>query len=112
MACSQSRLHDGQHDLIKGIKLACAVNAGGLYRSPWGRKRPDTAMKREHGRCCNAGNDQRDEAVFQAHLGDQHEAQCRHLCGHGHDEQDQGKAAFLNFEVIGVDAVVISAEEK
>ena len=60
----------------------------------------------EHGGCRNAGNDQRDEAVFQPHLGDQlQKAQCGHLCGHGHDEQNQSKGGLFELEVIGVDAI-------
>ncbi len=46
------------------------------------------------------------EAVFQAHLGDElQKAQSRHLRGHGHDEQDDGKGGLFELEVIGVDAV-------
>ena len=103
---SQSRLHDGQHDLIKGIKLACAVNAGGFHDLHGKGGVQILLHEEEHSGCRNAGDDQRDEAVFQAHLGDQlQKAQCGHLCGHGHDEQDQGKGSLFEFEVIGVDAV-------
>lgn len=103
---SQSRLHDGQHDLIKGIELACTVNAGGLH-DLHGKGGVQILLHEEkHGGCCNAGNDQGDEAVFQAHLGGQlQKAQCGHLCGHGHDEQGQGKGGLFELEVIGINAV-------
>ena len=103
---SQRRLHDGQHDLIKGIKFACAVNAGSLHDLHGKGGIQILLHEEEHGGCRNAGNDQRDEAVFQPHLGDQlQKAQCGHLCGHGHDEQNQSKGGLFELEVIGVDAV-------
>ena len=63
---SQRRLHDGQHDLIKGIKFACAVNAGSLHDLHGKGGIQILLHEEEHGGCRNAGNDQRDEAVFTA----------------------------------------------
>ena len=89
----QGRFHDGQHDLIKGVELACAVNAG-RFHDLHGQGRIQVLLhEEEDGGRCDAGHDQRDEAVLQAHLGDQlQETQGRHLRGHGHDEQDEGDA--------------------
>ena len=103
---SQRRLHDGQHDLIKGIKFACAVNAGSLHDLHGKGGIQILLHEEEHGGCRNAGNDQRDKAVFQAHFGDElQKAQSGHLRGHGHDQQDNGERGLFEFEVIGVDAV-------
>ena len=47
-----------------------------------------------------------EERVLQAHLRDElQKAQSRHLRGHGHDEQDDGKGGFFEPEIVGVDAV-------
>ena len=100
----KGRLHDGQHDLIKGIELACAVDAGGLHDLHGQGSVQILLHEEEHRGRCDAGKDQRDKAVFQAHFGDElQKAQSRHLRGHGHDEQDDGKGGF--FEVDNTAAV-------
>ena len=102
----KGRLHDGQHDLIKGIELACTVDAGGLHDLHGQGSVQILLHEEEHRGRCDAGKDQRDKAVFQAHFGDElQKAQSRHLRGHGHDEQDDGKGGFFEPEIVGVDAV-------
>ena len=102
----QSGLHNGQHDLVEGVELACTVDAGSLYDLHGKGSVQILLHEEEHGGRCNAGQDQRDKAVLQAHLGDElQKAQSGHLRGHGHDQQDNGERGLFEFEVIGVDAV-------
>ena len=102
----QSGLHDGEHDLVKSVELARAVHAGGFHDLHGEAGVQILLHEEEDCRGRNAGHDQRNEAVLQPHLGDElEEAQRRHLRRHGHNEQDDGERRFLEFEVVGVDAV-------
>ncbi len=56
----QSGLHDGQHDLVKGVELACAVDAGGLHDLHGKGGIQILLHEEEHGGRCNAGQDQRE----------------------------------------------------
>ena len=92
--------------MVEGVELAGPVDAGRLHDLHGEGSVQILLHEEEHGGCRDAGDDQRDKAVLQAHLGDQlQKAQCGHLCGHGHDEQDDGESGLFKAEVVGIDAV-------
>ena len=93
----KGRLHDGQHDLIKGIELACTVDAGGLHDLHGQGSVQILLHEEEHRGRCDAGKDQRDKAVFQAHFGDELQKPRADTCvGMVMMSRMMAKAAFLN----------------
>ena len=92
--------------MVEGVELPCAINAGGFHDLHGQAGIQILLHKEEHRRGRNAGDDEGNEAVLQAHLRDElQETQRRDLGRHGHNEQDDGKRRLFEPEVIGVDAV-------
>ncbi len=92
--------------MVEGIELSGSIDAGSFHDLHGEGCVQILLHEEEHCRGRNAGDNKRDETVLQAHPGDQlQEAQRRHLCGHRHDEQDDGKRSLFEPEVIGVNAI-------
>ena len=99
-------LEDRQDDRVEGVELAGAINARCIDNIPRQAGIHVLLHKEEHGGRGNAGQDQRPQGVGQLHLVHQiQKAQCRHLCRHRHDKQDDRERQLAQLEVVGVDGV-------
>ena len=99
-------LQDRQNDRVKGMELPRAVNARRVNDVARQARIHVLLHEEEHRRRGNARQNQRPESIGQLHRIHQvQKAERRNLCGHRHDEQNDGECQLAQLEVIRIDGV-------